>query len=308
MTTRPRTSITARAGCRRQAAPALRHADPAAGQTGDGEDREAAPQVARHGRRGKDRRPVAVEGQRGDESDAVELHGRAQLDPSGHGGAVDLRPQRRARRGEEELERGQALEVYRRLGAEMVARGEHQDQVLVEQLRGHDLVAAEGERDDGEVQVPRSQLLLQLDARALGDVEVDVGMAHPQEIEELGDEPAARRPDHAETDGADDLLAQRRDVGHHCLELVHDPPGPLDHHVALFGQPARGPVDQLDVELPFQAGHVGGDVRLHRADGGRRRGEAAGVCDAQKCLQVFQFHAGLSARSACPSCVIHHYN
>ena len=126
-----------------------------------------------------------------------------------------------------------------------------------------------------------------------------MGVADPQQVEELGDQPAAGRADHAQADGPDDLFAQGGDVGHHRLELVHDPAGPLDHDLALLGQAARGPVDQLDVELALQAGHVGRDVGLHGADGGGRGGEAARVGDAQQCLQMFQLHGRLSLGNAC---------
>ena len=124
-------------------------------------------------------------------------------------------------------------------------------------------------------------------------------MAHPQEVEELGDQPAPGRADHAQPDRPDHLLAQRGHVGHHRLELVHHPARPLDDHLALLGQATRRPVDQLHVQLALQPGHVGRDVRLHRADGGRRGGEAAGVRDAHQRLQMFQFHPGHPAEDAC---------
>ena len=57
---------------------------------------------------------------------------------------------------------------------------------------------------------PRGQLELELGARALGHVEVDVGVAGPQEVEELGDEPAAGGADHAEADGAHHFLRAGR--------------------------------------------------------------------------------------------------
>ena len=173
---------------------------------------------------------------------------------------------------------------------EEMPRRQHRHQVLVEELGRHDLVAAQGEGHHGQVELARGQLLLQLDARALRHVQVDVGVAHPEQVEELGHQPAAGRPDHAEADGAHDLLAQRGHVGDHGLQLVHDLAGPGDDDLALLGQAARGPVDQLHIELALQPGHVRRDVGLHRADGGGGRGEAAGVRDAQECLQVFQFH------------------
>ena len=164
------------------------------------------------------------------------------------------------------------------------------NQVLVEELGRHDLVAAQGEGDDGQIELARGELLLQLDARTLGDVEVDVGMAHAEQVEELGDQPATRGADHAESDRPDDLLAQGRHVRDHRLELVHDLAGPGHHDLALLGQAPRGPVHELHVELALQAGHVRRDVGLHGADGGGRCREAAGVSDPQERLQVFQFH------------------
>ena len=194
------------------------------------------------------------------------------------------------------------------LGGEGVVGGQHRHEVLVEELGRHDLVAAEGERDDGEVELARGQLLLELRALAVGHVQVDVGVPHTEEVEELGDQPPPGRADHAETNRPDHLLAQRGHVGHHRLELVHHPARPLDHHLALLGGPPRGTVDQLDVELALQPGHVGRDVGLHRADGGRSRREAPRVRDAQQCLQVFQFHGTCSARNASQSCISHQYN
>ena len=90
----------------------------------------------------------------------------------------------------------------------------------------------------------------------------------------------------------DHLFAQGGDVGHHGLELVDDPAGPLDDDLTLLGEPARGPVHQLHIELPLEPGHVGRHVGLDGADGGGGGREAAGVGDAQQCLQVFQFHPG----------------
>ena len=173
-----------------------------------------------------------------------------------------------------------------------VAAREDEDEVLVEEVGGQDLVAAEGKGHHGQVELARGELLLQGDAGAVGHVEVDVGVAHPQQVEELGHQPAAGGADHAQADRAHDLLPQGGDVGHHRLELVGDPAGPLDDHLTFLGEAARGPVDQLHVELALQPGHVGRYVGLDGADGGGRGREAAGVGDAQQCLQVFQFHPG----------------
>ena len=168
--------------------------------------------------------------------------------------------------------------------------GHDEHEVLVEEV-GHDhLVAAQGERDDGQVELARAELELELGARPLAHVEVDVGVAFAQHVEELGHQPAAGGADHAEAHRADHLLAQRGHVGHHVGELVHDPPGPADHDLTLLGEAAGGPVDQLHIELALEAGDMGRHVGLHRADRRGRGRETAGVGDAQECLQVFQFH------------------
>ena len=116
------------------------------------------------------------------------------------------------------------------------------------------------------------------------------GWRFAQHVEELGHQPAPGGADHAQAHRADHLLAQRGDVGHHVRELVHDPPGPADDDLTLLGEAAGGPVDQLHIELALEAGHMGRHVGLHRADRGGRRREAAGVGDAQECLQMFQLH------------------
>ena len=177
---------------------------------------------------------------------------------------------------------------------ERVARREDRDQVLVEELGRHDLVAAQREGDDGQVELAGGELLLELDARALGHVEVDVGMPHPQEVEELGHQPAPGGADHAEADRPDHLGAQGGDVGHHGLQLVGHPARPLDDDLALLGQTSRGPVDQLHVELPLEAGHVRRHVGLDRPDGERGGREAPRVGDPQECLQMFQLHDRVS--------------
>ncbi len=183
-----------------------------------------------------------------------------------------------------------AVERQGGLCGQRMLLGYHEHQVLVEEVRHDDLVSAQGEGDHGQVELARGQLELELGARSLADVEVDVGVAFPQHVEELGDQPATGGADHAQADRADHLLAQGGDVGHHVGELVHDPPGPADDDLTLLGEAAGGAVDQLHIELPLEPGDMGGHVGLHRADRGRCSRETARVSDAQECLQVFQFH------------------
>ena len=111
-------------------------------------------------------------------------------------------------------------------------------------------------------------------------------MALAEAGEEPGDEPASGGADHPHPDGAHDLPAEGHHVGHHGGELDHHSAGPADNDGAFLGQPARRPVDQLDVELPLQPGDVGRDVGLHGAERLGGGGEAPGVGDPDQGLQV----------------------
>jgi hypothetical protein len=167
-----------------------------------------------------------------------------------------------------------------------------QHEVLVEEVGSDDLVAGEGEGDDGQVQLAGAELDLELHAGSLRHIEVDVRVTGPQQVEKLRHQPAAGGADHAQAYRADHFLAQGHHIGHHVGELAHHPAGPLDHDVALLGQVARGPVDQLDLQLTLEAGDMGRDVGLNRPDRRRGRREAPGVGNTQKCLQMFQLHGG----------------
>ena len=88
-------------------------------------------------------------------------------------------------------------------------------------------------------------------------------------------------------------MAQGGHVGDGGLELGGDPPAPLDDGLALLGQLAAVAVDELDPELPLEAGDVAGDVGLHGVQGGRRRREAAVVGDGDERLQLPEVHQAL---------------
>ena len=62
-----------------------------------------------------------------------------------------------------------------------------------------------------------------------------------------------------------------------------------DHDLALLGQPAADAVDQLDVELALEPGHVGRDVGLDRAEGvggGREAAVSAMPTSACRCRNL----------------------
>ena len=198
--------------------------------------------------------------------------------------AVDLRPQGRTRSRQQKFHVGQSGEGETRfLRPRMITRHD-QHEVLVEEVGSDDLVAGQGEGDDGQVQLAGAELDLELHAGALRHIEVDVRVTGPQQVEELRHQPAAGGADHAQAHRADHFLAQGHHVGHHVGELAHDPAGPFDHDVALLGQVARGPVDQLDLQLTLEAGDMGRDVGLNRPDRRRGRREAPGVGNAHEVL------------------------
>ena len=95
---------------------------------------------------------------------------------------------------------------------------------------------------------------------------------------------------HAEARLAGDLVAARRHVGGDVVELVQDPPGPLDDERALVGEPAALAVDERDAELALEAGDVAGDVRLHGVQGAGGGGERAVVGDRDEGGELAEIH------------------
>ena len=164
--------------------------------------------------------------------------------------------------------------------------------IFVEQGRHDQLLTAYGQADHGQVELTSDHLRLEGGVRSVGHVQADVRVLLAQPGEQLGNEPPARGADHAGAHRARDLLTQRDDVRRHGVELGHHPAGPGYHHLALFGQAPGRPVDQHDVELTLEAGDVGGDVGLDRADGVRRGRKAPALGNANERLQVFQVHRG----------------
>ncbi len=99
-------------------------------------------------------------------------------------------------------------------------------------------------------------------------------VALPQLLQQRGHEPARGRADDAEAHGADDDVAQVRQVGVEGVELALDPTGPLQHGQSLVGGLGRGTVDQGDAEFVLETTDVCGDVRLHGSQ--RLRGTREG--------------------------------
>ena len=227
---------------------------------------------------------------------------------AGHGGAVDLGPQRRARRREQQLELGEALEGERGSSARGWPGGRTSTRSSSKSWAAMISSPLRGKVTTARSSWPEASCCSSWTLEPSATLRWMWGWRTRSRSKSWGTSQRPGGADHAEADGADDLLAQGGDVGHHGLELVHDPAGPLDDDLALLGEAARGPVDQLHVELALEPGHVGRDVGLDGADGGGGGREAAGVGDAQECLQVFQFHGSTSPGSACRSVVTHQYN
>ena len=79
---------------------------------------------------------------------------------------------------------------------------------------------------------------------------------------------------------------QRRQVGGDGFHLGLHGPGPALDGPALFGELAGLAVDELDAQLPFQAGDVAGDVGLDGVQGARCPREAPVVGDSHQSVEL----------------------
>ena len=159
-------------------------------------------------------------------------------------------------------------------GRERMALADEEQEVLGEQRFDGELRLVHRQVHDRRVVLAEQQRRDQRRRAALGDDDAHLGMAGRHLGEQAGEEPARRRPEHAEADVADDVAVTLGHLGGDVVELAQDPPRPLDDPGAVVGEPAVGAVDELGAELLLQAGDVAGDVRLHReqgAGGGRER-------------------------------------
>ena len=97
--------------------------------------------------------------------------------------------------------------------------------------------------------------------------------------QQLRHQPAGRGADHADAGVAGDVVVERGDVGGDVVDLVEDPPCPLDDPLTLLGETAVGAVDQGDAELAFELGDMTRDVGLHGVEGPGRRRERPVISD-----------------------------
>ena len=109
-------------------------------------------------------------------------------------------------------------------------------------------------------------------------------------VSSWGMQPASRRADDTEAGLAGDLVAARRHVGGDVVQLVQDPPGPLDDRSALVGEPAPLAVDEGDTELLLEPGDVAADVGLHGVQRACSRRERPVVGDRHEGGELAEIH------------------
>ena len=125
---------------------------------------------------------------------------------------------------------------------------------------------------------------------ALADDRVHPRVAGGDGAEQLRHQPAGGGADHADAGVARHVVVERGDVGGDVVDLVQDPPGPLDDPLALVGEAAVGAVDQGDAELAFELGDVPGDVGLHGVQRPGGGGERAVIGDGDDGGELTDVH------------------
>ena len=236
--------------------------------------------------------PVALEGQRGDEAQPVDLGGGQQGDAERAGDGVELVAERRARKGQQQLEVGQVFErqAVGSSDGHGMAFGDHQHQVLLEQQPGDQVPAAHRQVEDGQIELAVGQLRLEARGVSLHDDQAELRMTLGHRVHQPGHQPPGRGADHADPDRPGHLVLAGGHIGQQGVELGQDPAGPGHDDGALLGEPAVGPVDEGGAQLLLQPGHVGRDVGLHGPEvlGSGREGPV--VADRGQRLEVPEFH------------------
>jgi hypothetical protein len=126
---------------------------------------------------------------------------------------------------------------------------------------------------------------------ALGDDDAGLRMSHRHLGEQAGEQPARRRPEHAEAHVADDVAVALSHLGGDVVELAQDPPSTLDDPGAVVGEATVGAVDELGAQLLLEAGDVAGHVGLHREQGSGGCRERAVVGDRDQGGELAHVHA-----------------
>ncbi len=122
---------------------------------------------------------------------------------------------------------------------------DEQQQVLGEQRLDHELGIVDREVDDGRVELAATarsgRASVVLPSWTIGWTS---GWSRRDGAEQLRHQPAGGGADHPDAGLAGDVGVERGHVGGDVVDLVQDPPGPLDDPRALLGEPAVGAVDE----------------------------------------------------------------
>ena len=238
-----------------------------------------------------DGRAEPLERERRDEAEPVDLRLGPELDACRAGLAVELVAERGAARLEQELV---AREVGERDRAPASARGCPVGAMRIRSSskRGSvtHLRVGDGEVDDGEVELVREEAGHQRGRRRVDHDHVDLRVLARDGLEHEWDQPARRRADASQAHRAGDLVAERGHVRDDRVELRMDVPSAADDGLALLGEDAAAPIDEGDAQLPLEASHVGGHVRLHGVHRSGRRREAARFGDRDEHGELSEVH------------------
>ena len=176
-----------------------------------------------------------------------------------------------------------------------MAVADEQQQVLGEQRFDGELRFVHRQVHDRRVVLAEQQRRDQRRRAALGDDDADLRMSHRHLGEQAGEQPARRRPEHAEAHVADDVAVTLGHLGGDVVELAQDPPSTLDDPRAVVGEATVGAVDELGAQLLLQAGDVAGHVGLHREQGSGGGRERAVVGDRDQGGELAHVHRGTIA-------------
>ena len=150
---------------------------------------------------GEDGGAVALEGERGQEADAVELGPGTELDPGGPDRRVDLGPEGGPGGREEELEPSEVAEGdtgHAHQG--VVVDGDDEDELLLEEGFERQVPTGDGKGEDGHVEAAGGQLGLQARGRPVGHHQMEQGMFQGEVGQEHRGDPAGGGADHADAD------------------------------------------------------------------------------------------------------------
>ena len=183
-----------------------------------------------------DRHADAVEGERRDESDTVDLGQRHERDADRVGREIEFGPVGSPSRCEYHwnlVELG-GIEL-RPVPPEIALRDDGED-LLVEQRRHRHVGVVERQVHDGQRQRAGQKLGGERRRRGVDHDDMHTGVTQAHALVQCRNDPAGHRADHADTNLADHFGAQRIHIGDQRLELTVDPAGPADDDLTFLGE------------------------------------------------------------------------